>query len=651
MEVEIKKLLYIAHSEQRSAEARKIYDLVVKECNKWESAGGKEKAVIFKACALSYSALEEKNQNLRSQKWTKAFNVLEAHLKDPVGVELAETYGMLAIDFLQDPFTGAFAGEKKAALRKGKSYVDKAIKGVNEPYERARLLARKASLLRHLSKFEPRGKQTPDMLQVGWRCANKAVTTDKNEFTVLELAQCEYALARYEQTDLAYTQRLEQAEKLFKDDVLKESQLDILYLPSFYRYTYRQLDACEYYQSALKQLKHVRRIIKEAYVYAEAAIQLWYGEYPEPVVTKHLMNAQLLLEEALTDGYADARTIISLAVIKTILTDVESGCIILGELGLEGEGLDWEKTISLVLTLEPDSSDLITQGFAFGITQSSVLTSLGTFSARFLQNLPLAESLYRTAVRWNNKSPIALTNLARFLVRNDGDLAEAERLLQKAQNFADRRFKWWRVVLAELQEKKLTRQKPVNADGHNVLSVAKGADFKELKLRYQALAAESNPQKRGYGLEKLIYDLATLTFGTEFAKPSYKISQPHSALSQQIDGYLESGGDKYRIECKWLKDPVDHTDINNFAAKLDVVNVSGLFISMRGFTEGAIEAAARLKNEKAILLMDGEEVEELFLKFMNFNQALISKRQQFNFNSKVYYKLTQDSELLEGINE
>lgn len=86
----------------------------------------------------------------------------------------------------------------------------------------------------------------------------------------------------------------------------------------------------------------------------------------------------------------------------------------------------------------------------FGISQSAVLTKLGTFALEFLKDTMLSEALYRAAVRWEPHDPIALTNLARFLVRvmYQESLGEARRLLQKAQNFADRRFNWWRAVLS-----------------------------------------------------------------------------------------------------------------------------------------------------------------------------------------------------------
>lgn len=118
-----------------------------------------------------------------------------------------------------------------------------------------------------------------------------------------------------------------------------------------------------------------------------------------------------------------------------------------------GGRVSWSKALELITTT-PDTNELV-KAFALGIDDSRVITQLGTFAKRFGEDLSLAEALYRVAIKLDGCDAIALTNLARLLVEKGSslDLQEAGRLIQKAAQFSDRRFGWWRTVKEELERK------------------------------------------------------------------------------------------------------------------------------------------------------------------------------------------------------
>jgi hypothetical protein len=382
-------------------------------------------------------------------------------------------------------------------------------------------------------------------------------------------------------------------------------------------------------------MESIRRVLRESYLYAEAATQLWFNDFPEATYRDHLKEAQKLVEAALAAGYRDARLIVDLAFVAAILDGPPSGLVILRDIH-NGTDLDWNAVARTAA--EIDAVDLASQGFALGMDQSAVWTRLGTFASRFLDNEQLAEALYRAAVRLNPQDAIALTNLARHLTRKEDStsLQEAERLLLKAQNFADRRFVWWRHVLATVRERKgvAVRQPDKIPDR----LPGKVANLDEIRKAFHVLEVMPDVQKRGFELERLVFQLSKLTFGT--SAPAYKIERDGgTGVIRQIDGFFYHRLDRYRVECKWLSEPAGQNDITIFSDKLEVAGISGLFISMSGFKDTAISKAKELKGTKPVLLMDGEEAAAVFNGHILFDEVIARKREGFDRLSQPYYRI------------
>lgn len=460
---------------------------------------------------------------------------------------------------------------------------------------------------------------------------------------VLELALSEWALARHEAADEAYVTRLRRAEELFRDPLVDGFEPAVFALSRFYRLTFRPLDACETFPRSTGNIQNLRRLLRESCIYGEASAQLSYADYPEPVTHLHLSEARILLETCLAAGYQHARVVVAMAFVRGILEGSSAAFTAIKEIYTGGEHLSWETALQLIE--KASDTDLPSLGFALGINSSAVLTRLGTFSRRFLEDQGLAETLYRAAVRADGRDPVALTNLARFLMNQGGSskFQEARRLLQKAANFADRRFRWWRGLLAELDElDPQPRERPSirpSAERSEALPPAPECKtFKQIRDWYRRVSTIADEQSRGYELERLLLALANLTFGT--AGPSYRFTRPLVGKVHQTDASFSHRGHTYRCEFKWQENRVSYDDMLKLIDKLDVVGVSGFFVSMSGFDERAIRKAEEVRGDRAVLLMDCEEVDAVMNGRLNFDEVVTVKRLHFEQRSQVYFRST-----------
>ncbi|MGH8615948.1 MAG: hypothetical protein ACREYF_29040 [Gammaproteobacteria bacterium] len=115
--------------------------------------------------------------------------------------------------------------------------------------------------------------------------------------------------------------------------------------------------------------------------------------------------------------------------------------------------------------------------------------------------------------------------------------------------------------------------------------------------------------------------------------------------THQLDAFIEHRGEKYRCEFKWQEKLIGYDDIALFIEKLDVVGISGLFISMSGFEEAAIRKVQEARMTKAVLLMDGEEVQPLMEGQVNFDEVLSIKRSYFDQRSQPYHRVVSLKEV------
>ena len=583
-------------------------------------------------------ALNEARPTVRTELWLKALAALQ--WCKAAEIEYASGYAELIVDICQDPFSDMPNARRNRLLTQAKTLVNETTLDIKENEHKAIMLARKSAIIR-LQAVGLTQEQRLRLLSEASRCSGLARDLNPDAPILLECALVQWALARLQTDDKKYVAQLQIAEDLFKHKQVMNYDLGPFAASRFYRLTYRYYDACLTFPQLTEFSKNRRRILRGASIYAESAIQLSNLHYPSATIAEHLDKALDLLELAISSGCKSAREVIALAYIRSLKEGATAGITTLVDLCPGRGDVSWEQALDILSQV--NEGDLPAEGFALGVTDSSALTRLGTYANRFLKNSRLAEGLYRAAVRMNPQDAVAQTNLARFLVRRaePTDLREAERVIQLAQTFSDRRFSWWRPLLLELRQwtdnPDMPRQDETSCSIEKLRSFRGTQRLRVVRQHYNRLKACEDHQFRGYELERLIYALSQMSFGIR--RPSYRFNRPLVDKIHQVDSFMEHRGEKYRCECKWQIDKVSYDDMLKFADKIDVFGVSGLFFSMSGFTDAAINKSRELRSQKAILLVDGDEVDMLMNGTIHFDDLLTAKRQAFDSISQTYFRV------------
>lgn len=621
---EIKRQISAGRLERHPEAARRFFSEGARLSKQWFDVSSQSEAKRLRSQSLAELALLESSRSARAAYWKSALQCFSS----PWDELSADSFALTAIDFAQDRLLATLEIDRLQILRTARKALDEVLE--NTPNERrGRLLARRASVLRHLLIFEPTKAAKLDTASTALRCVQAAIQRCEDHDIRMELAECEWSVARHSKTDEAYGVHLRNAIEHLSSPELERVPIARLSLSSVYRSTFRPLQACTAYPEALSDL-NLRRLLRQSFVQAEAAIQLWFRKYPPDIVNRELQRATSLLEEAIAAGYSNARLVSDLAFVRAALGDVSAAMSVLDGL-VTKSGLDWTEIAAEIN--RNAVSDPVMECFLIGIAQSPVLTRLGTFIWQFSENAVLVEALYRAAVNVGRTDAIALTNLARFLIETGGSHSEARRLLDRAASAADTRFKWWRQVRAMLPMVPSSRSLPRK-------QVVDPRSFDALRKEFQRIKSEHDMQGRGHLLESLVERLATLTVGK--ALPPYRFPRVGGDRSE-VDGFFPHRFDRYRIECKWETNQTVRKDIVVFHDKIHAANVSGLFISMAGFADSAIAAAREYVPSRPILLMDGEEIEALFENWLNFDVVLAEKRLQFDAKSNPYYRVASDT--------
>lgn len=130
------------------------------------------------------------------------------------------------------------------------------------------------------------------------------------------------------------------------------------------------------------------------------------------------------------------------------------------------------------------------------------------------------------------------------------------------------------------------------------------------------------PHSRGRAFQSLIATIA-LREGWE-KEESVKTS------NEEMDVIIDKGREFYLIECKWEKDPVEAAAIRELFGKLgNRVDVKGIFVSMSGFSKGAIEQVISYANQKMILLYGPKDVAKLVDQNHQFDILLDQKYKMY----------------------
>jgi hypothetical protein len=121
----------------------------------------------------------------------------------------------------------------------------------------------------------------------------------------------------------------------------------------------------------------------------------------------------------------------------------------------------------------------------------------------------------------------------------------------------------------------------------------------ELKTKFYALHAATNPQQRGRDFESWLKEL--------FMISDLLPRRGFVLQGEQIDGSFTYDTDNYILEARWWKGPVERADLAVFETKVrgKGKNALGLFVSVNGFTSGALGA---YNTATPFIVMDGSHL-------------------------------------------
>jgi hypothetical protein len=152
-----------------------------------------------------------------------------------------------------------------------------------------------------------------------------------------------------------------------------------------------------------------------------------------------------------------------------------------------------------------------------------------------------------------------------------------------------------------------------------------------LNREFMALLSDSDHQRRGYRLEKILRSLFEL-FDLD-PRASFKI------VGEQVDGAFSFDGTDYLFEGKWQQDLVGAADLDSLAGKLSrkLDNTLGLCLSVNGFSEDGVKAHS--SGRRMMILMDGSDLMAILEGRIDLIQLLLRKRREASQTGNIYLRI------------
>ena len=155
----------------------------------------------------------------------------------------------------------------------------------------------------------------------------------------------------------------------------------------------------------------------------------------------------------------------------------------------------------------------------------------------------------------------------------------------------------------------------------------------ELKQRYFVLVSKTGAQKRGFELERLLYDIFEL-FDLD-PKASFRNT------GEQVDGAFAFDSTDWLFEAKWHTERVGASALDSFAAKVrrKLDNTLGLFLSINGFSSDGITAHSQ--GRPVIILMTGCDLVAVLEERIDFVSLLKRKKQHAGRTGDILLEINQ----------
>ncbi|MBB5064918.1 TOPRIM nucleotidyl transferase/hydrolase domain-containing protein [Granulicella mallensis] len=160
----------------------------------------------------------------------------------------------------------------------------------------------------------------------------------------------------------------------------------------------------------------------------------------------------------------------------------------------------------------------------------------------------------------------------------------------------------------------------------------------ELKTEYETLvnlpadASAAAKRKRGFAFERLLKKLFTLD--------DLDPRGGYRPEGEQIDGSIYLDGRVYLLEAKWHAEPLPASTLYQFKGKVDgkLAGTLGIFISMSGYAEDAIDALTLGKGLNVILL-DSKDVDAAISRGFGIKKVLKLKLRKAAEEGAIYFPL------------
>ncbi|MFL6136200.1 MAG: restriction endonuclease [Frankiaceae bacterium] len=179
--------------------------------------------------------------------------------------------------------------------------------------------------------------------------------------------------------------------------------------------------------------------------------------------------------------------------------------------------------------------------------------------------------------------------------------------------------------LREVEEQAAKRRQEQRARAEMQRSMTEKLD--QLRATFYGLVSEP-PQQRGYSLEKLLNEL--------FALFDIDAKAPFRIVGEQIDGAFTLEGTEFLLEAKWQAGKTGVADLDSFAGKIGrkLDNTLGLFVSMNGYQDSAIDVHSR--GRPVMILMDGADLSAVLEGRIALPELLVRKRQHAAHTGEVF---------------
>ena len=176
------------------------------------------------------------------------------------------------------------------------------------------------------------------------------------------------------------------------------------------------------------------------------------------------------------------------------------------------------------------------------------------------------------------------------------------------------------AALKQAKEKNIdkTRQRVATNKQKAAARELRHKSLEEMRQDFQLISIDSGtPQERGYLLEQFLAKM------TRFF--DLKVSESFKLKGTQIDGTIKYEGENYSIETKWHNRQLSDEPLMAFCHKQESnMHGRGIFLSINGFTEGALSMLERASIKNTVL-MDGEDVALILNEMISFSETLDKK--------------------------